>query len=364
MADDAPAPKRLKSSRRKRKRAWHLWEKAGRSRHTGLDPEMAPFFLGGDSKVGGFMHYTLPRKTREYEKMRVAELSRRIQFDLRELLARAYPNYFEDWTEKFAPGYDFAISYRDRLRRVIHEGIAESLCQGLMQRIRSTDESVRKSALREYFMLVDRLLVEEPQHAANAVAFITKWAATYLENLFVRRGALMREVAAKYDLWPVNLGLRDKKKGSETKRQLQRVGFARDYLTELSLNSACVFPSTHESGAERVSPFRLAAENVYITLLMIKNSEGQGFFLRLTPWAKKLLKLSAPMTKSTALDWWKIAKVYVDERWQMDRSEFAPLVKHLRLQLSSRTPYESTIKRRVIDNDLKDAFLGLAQPDL
>ena len=112
----------------------------------------------------------------------------------------------------------------------------------------------------------------EPKHAANALAFIASWLTTYLENLFVKRPALMREVAAKYDLWPVNLGLSPKIIKGKRKHQVTRLGFARNYLTELELNSRCEFPSGHESGAQRASPFKLAAQDLYRTMLLEKDS--------------------------------------------------------------------------------------------
>src|SRR5262249_37890737 len=144
------------------------------------------------------------------------------------------------------------------------------------------------------------------------------------------------------------------------KHRVTRLAFAHNYLTDLELSSRCEFPSGHESGAQQVSPFKLAAEDLYRLMLLEKDSQlGPN-----NAWEKKLFALRAPMTKKTAVDWWKVAKIYVDERWDTARSEFAPLVKHLGLKLSNKTPYESSIKSRVVDNDLKDAFIGLAQPDL
>ena len=81
-------------------------------------------------------------------------------------------------------------------------------------------------------------------------------------------------------------------------------------------------------------------------------------------WQKRLRALHAPMTKETAIDWWKAAKVYLYERWDTARLEFMPLIEHLGLKLSSKTPYQSRIKSRVIDNDLRDAFVALARSDL
>ena|SRR6266567_4818821 len=106
---------------------------------TGLD---RPFFLGGYSKLAGFMHYKPPRWTDEYAKMDDRDLFRRIRDDLEELLARAYPTYSDEWRQEFTPNYwrDFPITYAGRLRTVIHESVAESLCPGLMKRIRSPSE--------------------------------------------------------------------------------------------------------------------------------------------------------------------------------------------------------------------------------
>ena len=70
------------------------------------------------------------------------------------------------------------------------------------------------------------------------------------------------------------------------------------------------------------------------------------------------------MTKANSAEWWSVAKVYLYGRWDKAQKEFEPLIRHLRLRLSEKTPYESMIKSRVIDNDLKDAFLALARPDL
>ncbi len=297
-------------------------------------------------------------------KMDDRDLYRRIRDDLQELLARAYPAYSDEGEQQFAPNYwrKFPTTYAQRLRTVIHESVAESLCPGLMKRIRSTSQSERHRALTEYRKLVDQLLTEEPRHAANALAFVAISLTTYLENLFVKRQALMREVAAKYDLWPVNLGLRSKIIKGDRKHQLRRLTFARNYLTQLGLNSDCDFPTAQESGAEPMSPFKLAAQDLYVFMLLEKDSKLK--WNELNAWEKKLRALHAPMTRKRALAWWKVAKTYVDERWETARSEFTPLIKHLGLKLGNKTPYESSIKSRVVDNDLKDAFIGLAQPDL
>jgi hypothetical protein len=355
-------PHPSKSARRTECRA-----KGKHREETGIDNALAPFFRGGEDMIAKFMHYKPPRWTEEYAKMSVVDLVRRIQDDLAELQARAFPNYYAEWAQKFALNYwrQFPITYEERLLSVIHESIADSLCPGLMQRIRSPSESESKRALAEYRRLVVQLLVQEPKSAANALAFIAKRTTTYLENLSVKRGALMREIAAEFDLWPVNLGLKDKIVKGETRRELTRSSFARDYLIELGLNLNCKVPSGHESGAEDVSPFRLAAEDLYAKMLMLK----RDWFPKVTPWAKRLFALAVPMTKSNAADWWQVAKIYLYERWDKAQAEFKPLIKHLRFKYpieldGKKVPYPSVVKSRVIDNDLKDAFIGLAKPDL
>lgn len=359
-------PKRSKKSR-KRTAA----DAKKLSKETGINKAMARFFDGGEPKIAGFMHIKPPRWTEEYEKMNITDLFWRIQDDLEELVARVYPNYYAEWAQKFAPDYwkEFPITYEGRLRAVVHESIAESVCPGLMQRIRSPSESESRRALAEYQRLVEQLLTEEPESAANALALIAKRTTTYLENLFVKRGALMKKTAAKYDLWPVNLGLRFTRVRGRARRELQRIEFARDYLVELGLNSQCKFPSGHESGAEDVSPFRLAAEELYTKMLMLKDDPRlHAWFQKLTPWANRLFALKAPMTKRNCAEWWKVAKDYLYERWDKAQQEFGPLLKHLGfkypIQLSSATPYESMIKSRVINDHLKKAFIALAEPDL
>jgi hypothetical protein len=295
--------------------------------------------------------------------MRVTDLARRIKDDLRELLARAYPTSLEERLQRIAPNYwreSVGITYERRLRYQVSQSVAEELCRGLWKRIISRDKTISCKALEEYQRLLPQFLEREPRHAAAEFTFIAKQAASYLEYLSDKRGALMKEIAAKSDLWPVNLGLRVKVVKRVPVREITRLAFARNYLIELDLNSQCDFPSAHGGG----SPFRLAAEELYTEMLMLKHY----CFPKPTPWVKWLFALTVPMTKRNSQDWWKVAKVYLYERWDKAQKEFKPLIKHLGftypIQLSSKVPYESTVKSRVIDNDLKDAFIALARPDL
>ena len=351
-------------SRRKRRKN----EKEG---ETGIRGGMDKFFVGGEWKIAGFVHIKPPRWTEEYQKMRVRDLVRRIQDDLEELAARAYPNYTAEHHQRFAPKYwhEFPLTYENFLRTVISQSVAEELCPDLWERIISQDKTVSRNACEEYQRVLPQFLESEPRHAVNAVAFVAQKTARYLENLFIKRAALMMQVAAKYDLWPVNLGLRRKTVKGKVAYEVIRQGFGHNYLRQLGLSSNCDFPTSHQGSAESISPFKLAAEDLYINMLLLKDDPDHHVcFPKITPWAKRLFALTVPMTKSNSGDWWKIVKVYLYERWDKAQQEFKPLIKHLGfrypIELSSKVPYQSIIKSRVIDNDLRDAFVALARPDL
>jgi hypothetical protein len=165
----------------------------------------------------------------------------------------------------------------------------------------------------------------------------------------------------------VNLGLRVKVIKGKPVRELTGLALARNYLTKLELGSQSEFPSGHGSGVH--APFRLAANELYTKMVLLKKDPHRHvWFQKLTPWAKRLFALTVPMTKRNSADWWKVAKVYLYERWDKAQKEFKPLIKHLGftypIQLSGEWPYESMVKSRVIDNALKEAFMALARPDL
>ena len=257
---------------------------------------MESFFVGGERKIAGFMHALFgPRRTGEYEKMKVTDLVRRIQADLRELLERAYPTAMEEWHQRIAPNYwreYVGMTYESRLLHSINQSVAEQMCRGLWERIISRDERVYCKALEEYHRLLPQFLESEPRHAAVWLASIAKQAASYLEYLCERRGALMKEIAAKSDLWPVNLGLKVKVVKGEPVRKVTRLAFARNYLIELELNSQCDFPSAQDSGSH--SPFRLAAVELYTKMVMLKDA----FYSKPTPWVKRLFALTGPDDKT------------------------------------------------------------------
>jgi hypothetical protein len=148
---------------------------------TGIDKGMDRFFVGGEWRIAGFMHPLIrPRLTEEYEEMRVTDLVRRIEHDLRELLARAYPTSLEEWQQRIDWRESVGITYESRLRYHISQSVAEQLCRGLWDRIISRDKTVSCKALEEYQRLLPQFLEREPRHAAIAFALIAKQAASLL----------------------------------------------------------------------------------------------------------------------------------------------------------------------------------------
>jgi len=130
--------------------------------------------------------------------MRVTDLARRIKDDLRELLARTYPTSLEEWHQRIVPNYcpEFGTTYEDRLRYRVSQSVAEQLCRGLWDRIISRDKTVSCKALEEYQRLLPQFLEREPGHAAIEFALIAKQAASYLEYLSDKCGALMKDRGA------------------------------------------------------------------------------------------------------------------------------------------------------------------------
>jgi len=238
---------------------------------TGIEDGLDQFFVGGERRIAGFGHALFgPRRTEEYEKMRVTDLARRIRKDLRELVERAYPTCLEEWHHKMLPNYrpEPGMTYETHLLYCANQSVAEEICPGLWERMSSRDKIVSRKALREYQRLLPQFLKHEPRHAAIELALFAKGAASYLEFLVDKRGSLIKEIAAKCDLWPVNLGLKVKVVKGEPVYEMTRLAYARDYLIQLELNSRCDFPSPQSRGSH--SPFRLAAEELYAHMLMLK----------------------------------------------------------------------------------------------
>jgi hypothetical protein len=105
--------------------------------------------------------------------------------------------------------------------------------------------------------------------------------------------------------------------------------------------------------------FNKLITELYTSLLMMKHD--LRFFYgneKMTPWTKRLAALSEPLTKTNADDWWTVAKVWLDEQWELNQKVFTPLIRSLKMDSPIYTP--SLKKRRVVDDSLKKAFKSLA----
>lgn len=345
-------------------------------RTTGTDMKL---FLGLDDEIKGFMHIKPPRHCPEYEQLSVAEITRRIQDDIKELVARACPAAGQEWATTFAQAWwrDWGVPHNKRVQR-IPEKLANELRRGLWEEINSTDSDTAKKAQEELKHLVDKYFEAEPKHAANALAFVTRQAATWLENLSVKRAELMREVARGLSLWPVNLGVKQREQtGKDGKKRIRtvitRLAFAEKYLKGLGVNTNSQWPESAYSGAEERSPFHVAAVGLHRDLLLMKRNpkwyflkpEKRGWVLNMTPWAQKLVALPEPMTTANAAKWWKVAKFWLDEQWEANCEVFNPLIASCNSKgkpLIAAPLFDSEVKSRVIDLRLNEAFFALAQP--
>ena len=202
----------------------HKKKEAG---ETGIKEGLDHFFLRGESKIAGFMQINPPRWAEEHRQIGVEDLGRRIQGDVEELLARAYPSYAEEWYQRFAPNEWQKVTYEVFLRREVNKGVAEELCPGLWNRIISPDKTTSRKAAKEYQRRLGEFLEKEPKEAASALAFVAQLAATYLEHLYAKRVSMIREIAATCDLWPVNLGLRAKMVKGRPVYKVTRQAFSR-----------------------------------------------------------------------------------------------------------------------------------------
>ncbi len=315
-------------------------------------------FLGLRWDLEGYIHVKPPRFSKEYEKMEVRDLKRRIEKDIEELVARTYPTAEEEWGRKFAPAWwqDWGVPH-DKRAQVVDEKLAEALRPGLWQRLNTREILMAKEASKELTELLKKRDEKESKRAAESLASLTRKAVTWLENLSVRRPELIREVAKSSALWPVNLGM-DKDKSGNPK--VTRQTFARKYIERLAVNTECRWPGSDVTGAESLSPFHVAARELYTQLLVKKSEPWQVNFQKQTRWARTLFALEEPMTSRNAEAWWKTAKVWIDEQWDLSTrvETFGPLVLHLHLDNQAYT--SSIVKRQVIDDSLKKAFKALA----
>lgn len=284
-------------------------------------------------------------------------ISQRIERDISELVARAYLLSVDRWTTETA-------------RREYHNA-RQFFNQ--FSGYESKDERLEgEDALNER----RELDAKQAGQAAHCLALVGQSAARWLEHLSRERLELLRAVAGKFATWPVNIGMGKAKRTGQ--RDIQRVKIAGKYLRRLDLNSEPHWPETENPAADGVSPFCLAAEQLYGALRGIK-SDPRSYFTTPPPartavemvlfrnrpikflisrWGKRLLALEEPMTKANASAWWSVAKVFLDELWGNQPAKFRPLIAHLKLGAPYLTP--SLVRSRVIDDSLKKAFKALS----
>ena len=189
------------------------------------------------------------------------------------------------------------------------------------------------------------------QPAIMLLAIIAREAPRILEALANREGTaeLVKLIAARSPDWPVNLTLE--------KGKVRRLTFARKYLQKLGVGSQCSLSQVGVTGDEDTSPFNVAARRLLRRLIILKHSFRHFPPSRLSSWKRHLVALAEPMTKENVRQWWAVAKVWLDERWKMNKLEFKTLIDADKALDAS----QSEKKRNVISNNLKKAFLALAK---
>lgn len=316
-------------------------------------PAEAPFGNGCENRTYGTDRNYAPPPTHPEETFAIFQ---RIERDISELVARAFHQSVDRWTTETVTRHHDA---RQAMKHFFGCEFKEEPMEG-------------EAALNER----RELDAKQAGQAAHSLALVGQSAARWLEHLSKERLELLRAVAGKFGTWPVNLGMGKAKRTGQ--RDIQRVAVVENYLRRLDLNSVPYWPKTENPAADGVSPFRLAAEQLYGALRGIKSDPRRYFTTPPPPrnaievvmfrnrpikflisrWGKRLLALDEPMTKANASAWWSVAKMFLDELWVNQPEKFRPLIAHLRLGDPSYTP--SLVRSRVIDDGLKKAFKALA----
>jgi len=187
--------------------------------------------------------------------------------------------------------------------------------------------------------------------SADDLATVAILAAGILEELAATdlKGDII-SAASRKNWWPVNMQLGVK----GGKVSLVGRDKVKTYLMNIRLgqNRPRIFKNLQNPDA---GIFSKAAELLYCALLDWR--ELGAWRGKATEWGKQLISLEAPITPENAHEWWVVAKAWMDEQWEANNDFFTPLINHLGLQ--KRPLYPSEIKRRVIDDSLKKAFMAL-----
>jgi hypothetical protein len=228
----------------------------------------------------------------------------------------------------------------------------------------STEEIGRRIYL-ELMELADRVTWRRwtgkgLDYSADKLASAAILAAELLEHLSASQSreerAMLVRAARQKLCWPVVLrpGVKRNRAG-ESITTVVGIKKAKSYLRaiELGRDAASVLGHIHDREA---NPFKRTAELLLDELLRWR--EFGAWRKPISPWNKKLLSLEYPMTSENVRQWWSLAKEWMDETWRSNSEKFEPLVKHLNLDRKKHTP--SLVKRQVIDDSLKKAFVTLA----
>ncbi|MDB6021275.1 MAG: hypothetical protein JWQ04_1132 [Pedosphaera sp.] len=199
--------------------------------------------------------------------------------------------------------------------------------------------------------------------AADVLAGLAIFAAQLLEYLAFSGERDERVnlgwAAKEKNSWPVllRLGVKQNRNGQRT-AILEGAKKAKEYLSAIQLGKNATQVLRHLAD-RKTNPFKMAAELLLHELCRWR--ESGAWREPVTSWGRKLLFLEYPMTAKNVGEWWSLAKAWMDEQWTANPDLFEPLIKHLSLDRKKHTP--SLVKRQVIDDSLKKAFLTLAVPD-
>ena len=248
--------------------------------------------------------------------------------------------------------------------------LAKAIQLGVANRRKGFKEAHRR------FVEIDRREAINSMYAlAQAVCFLTEW----LEVLAGERPQLVKDVAKHFPEWPFNLGLKRvaNKKGG-IKCNLLRAATAKMVMARVEVgleanNIVNINPLTDDGR----SPFRIAAEQIYKQLCLIKTKphhylnslvesvEADKKNLRpitkLPKWGKALFagSLTIPMRSKNSSDWWRVAKLFLTDLWLENPGMFNFLAKSVNMAELMENK-SGTVRNSIFLHYLKPAFIGLA----
>lgn len=328
------------------------------------------------------IHVRQPFYRGEHEAMKAEDIFRRIESDIEELVARALHLSVDRWLKEPDSLASFEIpsgrAWKEKSRRLL-----------LREGLNSKDTRERERAEQRYLQL-RKLDDADADLAVVRLALIGQQVTRRLELLTRERLDFLEPIARTFSTWPVSLGLG--KADRSGKRKVRGAEDAGRLLRRLNLNADNYWPETENPDGGSVSPFRLAAEDIYHVLQVIRHEpfrwfdQGESYehfkarwkpgkrvrlassipeWKNLPQWGQDLMVLPEKMTTANADDWWRVAKTLLDEQWESNHEAFRPLIAACKSKGQSLAGprhelYESEVRRTVIDLRLKEPFFSLA----